>query len=91
MVAGVLDIIGAESLRISLELTLSIFPCLPGLLHCTATNVVKEPILFVLLDIDRMVDFLELLVQFLKVEVLFDLRLLRLGFKGLSRNLTLRS
>lgn len=91
VITGVLDIICAECLGISLELTLSIFAGLAGLLDRTTTNVVKKAVLLIFLNVHRRAQFLKLLVEFFKVKIFLFLRHLGLGLKGLSRNLTLGS
>jgi hypothetical protein len=91
MVAGIFDALSTKSLRIRLELTLSIFAGFAGLFSGTTTNVVKEAGLFVLLHTHGVVEFLKLLIEFLEINLFFRLSLHRHGLKGLSRNLTLGS
>jgi hypothetical protein len=91
MVTGIFDALSTKGLRIRLELTLSVFAGFAGLFSGTATDIIEEAILLVLLDIHRVVEFLKLLVEFFKINFFFRLSLNRLRLKGLSRNLTLGS
>jgi hypothetical protein len=59
MIAGVFDIFSSESLRISLELTLSIFAGFTGFLHSAATHFVEKIILDILLNFNWFIEFFD--------------------------------
>ena len=91
MIAGIFDIFSTESLWISLELTLSVFAGFAGFFHGTATHFVEKIILDILLNFNRFIKFLKLLIEFLKINLFFLGGLKGLALKWLSWDLTFRS
>lgn len=62
VITGITDIIGAERLGVGLKLPLAVFARLAVLLGGAAADVVKKSVLFIFLDVDGRLKFLELLV-----------------------------
>ena len=62
MIACITDIIGAKSLGVGLKLSLSVFTSFSVLFSGAAADVVKKSGLFIFLDVDGRLKFLELLI-----------------------------
>jgi len=62
VITSITDIIGAKCLGVSLKLSLSVFTSFTILFGSAAADVVKKSGLFIFLDVDGRLKFLELLV-----------------------------
>ena len=62
MISGITDIVGAKSLGVGLKLSLSVFARFAVLFGGAAADVVKKSGLFIFLDVDGRLKFLELLI-----------------------------